>query len=331
MKTLHTILSLFALMLTQPLSVVAAPAGQVIYWGYVPESAPWPSNGVVTIAGQVVTNAVSVSAGYMHALALRNDGVVVGWGLNSSGQATGSKLTTPDRANGIVEINGVLLNDVVAIATGSHSSLALRGNGTIASWGAETNVPVEYGNAVAIAAGGRNALALRTDGKIVGWGGVIIPPGLSNIIAIAMGGTWGSFGVQGGVGLALKNDGAIIEWNTRNGETDTALGLNDVVAISAREMHCLALKQNGTVAGWGADNFGATSIPNHLTNVVAIATGSRHSLALKNDGTVITWGYNPRHALDVPAGLSNVVAIAAGNDFSLAITTNCAVAEKFRH
>jgi len=34
--------------------------------------------------------------------------------------------------------------------------------------------------------------------------------------------------------------------------------------------------------------------------------------------------------MDVPAGLSNVVAIASGGGVCLAITTNRAVAEKFR-
>jgi hypothetical protein len=43
------------------------------------------------------------------------------------------------------------------------------------------------------------------------------------------------------------------------------------------------------------------------------------------------WGYYRPQALAVPEGLSNVVAVAAGNDFFLAITTNRAVAEKFRH
>jgi alpha-tubulin suppressor-like RCC1 family protein len=54
-------------------------------------------------------------------------------------------------------------------------------------------------------------------------------------------------------------------------------------------------------------------------------------MALKTDGTVVAWGENGFHQTDVPAGLSNVVAIAAGENFGLAITTNRAVAEKFRH
>ena len=65
-----------------------------------------------------------------------------------------------------------------------------------------------------------------------------------------------------------------------------------------------------------------------LTNAVAIASGGGVSMALKSDGTVVTWGFSPYNAQKVPDGLSNVVAIADG---CLAITTNRAVAEKFRH
>jgi len=68
-----------------------------------------------------------------------------------------------------------------------------------------------------------------------------------------------------------------------------------------------------------------------LSNVVSIAAGNRFSMALKSDGTVVAWGDNMGRQLNIPDALSNVVAIAAGYDYCLAITTNRAVAEKFRH
>ena len=51
---------------------------------------------------------------------------------------------------------------------------------------------------------------------------------------------------------------------------------------------------------------------------------------LKSDGTLFAWGGSPAYNATLPAGLSNVVAIAAGSDFCLAITTNQAVADRFR-
>ena len=110
---------------------------------------------------------------------------------------------------------------------------------------------------------------------------------------------------------------------------------------------CLALQRDGTVYGWNENGAGeATGVPSKapgsrglvtingqvLTNVSEIAAGTRFSLALRGDGTVAAWGRidNARSSVTLPVGLSNVVAIAAGGEFCLAVTTNRAVAEKFR-
>jgi alpha-tubulin suppressor-like RCC1 family protein len=122
-----------------------------------------------------------------------------------------------------------------------------------------------------------------------------------------------------------------------------------VVAVAAGYNHSLALTRDGTVTGWGFNNAGqATGIPNTnfisvsadqvtiggqlLNNVASIAAGRGYSMALKRDGTIVTWGcmLNDHYPPTVPAGLSNVIAIAAGDNFCLAITTNSAVANRFR-
>ena len=69
-------------------------------------------------------------------------------------------------------------------------------------------------------------------------------------------------------------------------------GLSGVIAIAAGAYHSLALKQDGTVAAWGANDSGQGTVPPELSGgeVVAIAAGDFHSLALKQDGTVVAWG-----------------------------------------
>src|SRR5258708_1619242 len=54
------------------------------------------------------------------------------------------------------------------------------------------------------------------------------------------------------------------------------------------------------------------------TRYKAIAAGGNHSLALKSDGTVVGWGYNDYGQSTVPANLTGVIAIAAGDAHSLA-------------
>ena len=49
---------------------------------------------------------------------------------------------------------------------------------------------------------------------------------------------------------------------------------------------------NTAVAAWGDDSSGQLRVPTALTGVVAISAGAYFSLALKNDGTVEGWGDN---------------------------------------
>jgi alpha-tubulin suppressor-like RCC1 family protein len=81
-----------------------------------------------------------------------------------------------------------------------------------------------------------------------------------------------------------------------------------VVAISAGDAHSLALRSDGTVVGWGANEDGQIDVPDDLSNFIAISAGNAHSLALQSDGTVIGWGADWDGRIDIPEGLSDVVA-----------------------
>ncbi len=54
----------------------------------------------------------------------------------------------------------------------------------------------------------------------------------------------------------------------------------------------MALKGDGTVAAWGRNFSGQTTVPAGLSGVTAIAAGDNHAVALKADGTVVAWGNN---------------------------------------
>jgi len=97
--------------------------------------------------------------------------------------------------------------------------------------------------------------------------------------------------------------------------------------IAGGEDYSLALRADGKIVGWGANDYGQTSIPAEATNVVAISVGAWHSLALRADGTVVAWGVGTNdlgshHDFGqsiVPAEATNVMATAAGAEFSLAL------------
>jgi hypothetical protein len=63
----------------------------------------------------------------------------------------------------------------------------------------------------------------------------------------------------------------------------------------------------------GVQRQGQTTIPAGLSGVTASPQERTTSLALKNDGTVVGWGANFSGETTIPAGLSGVIAISAGN------------------
>jgi hypothetical protein len=84
------------------------------------------------------------------------------------------------------------------------------------------------------------------------------------------------------------------------------------------------------VVAWGWNASGQTNVPAGLSNVVAVAAGSRHCLALKSDGTVVGWGAGPnnndsnpeRGQATIPSGMAGVVAIAGGDFNSITLGLN---------
>ena len=80
-----------------------------------------------------------------------------------------------------------------------------------------------------------------------------VPPGLSNVVAIAGGGYHS---------LALQSNGTVVAWGYNSyGQTTVPPGLSNVVAIAAGGWHSLALQSNGTVVAWGDNASGQTNVP----------------------------------------------------------------------
>ena len=273
---------------------------------------------VVSHSSNVVATSLRVACS---GLLLDANGTVKAWGYENTKM--------------VEELNR--LTGVTAVAVGSSHCLALKKDGTVVVYGDahfdKTTVPAGVTNVSAIAAAGwENCVALKRDGSVVGWGMTKVPAGLANVGAISLSSSWN------GRNLVLKRDGTVLQW-INQARAEPVAGLSNIVAISAGAVHSLALRSDGTVAAWGYNGNGQTTVPDGLTNVVAIAAGgyanpgmrgSGFSLALKSDGTVVGWGWWKDKAGIVPAGLTDVVAISAADAAWVAITTNRAVAEKFR-
>jgi trimeric autotransporter adhesin len=128
----------------------------------------WSPGGTVQPPPPQLTNVAALAAGAGHCLALQSDGTVIGWGNNNLGQATGTPaIKAPFRSEGPVTFRGQRLTDIIAIAAGCDSSLALKRDGTVVSWGyldhRPSAVPLNLNGVVAIAAGDNFCLAITTN------------------------------------------------------------------------------------------------------------------------------------------------------------------------
>lgn len=285
-----------------------------------------------------LSNVIAIAAGRYHSVALKSDGTVVCWGDNSLGQCS----------------YPVPANDIVAISAGARYNLALKKDGTVSDWMGNRTFPygLNLSNITSVCAGAvTNGFALRRDRFVTAWGNYnfLYVPGFDKVAAIAM---------SSYHGFAVKTNGTVAVWTyaypPNPGAGTLPSNLSNVVAVSTSPWivpyaggayppsdFALALKSDGTVIGWGDNNYypfsvGPTNVPAVLSNVVAIAAGGRFGLALKNDSTVVGWGFNQDgEATGMPnpvspyastgqvtiAGqvLTNVVAIAAGFTHSLAL------------
>lgn len=107
--------------------------GTVTAWGDSP-------HGETTVPDEL-DSVISISAGYFHSAALRQNGTVITWGENNGKAPAG-------------------LDDAIAIAAGTKHTVALRENGTIVLWGSFTNAPPLQENVTAITAGNSYTVAL---------------------------------------------------------------------------------------------------------------------------------------------------------------------------
>ena len=260
------------------------------------------ASGVSALFGKTV---VAVAAGQLHSLAACSDGTVAAWGCNERGQLGDDSVTsrsTPVSVNRTTALSGKV---VVGLGAGDRSSVALCSDGTLASWGTNTDgqlgdnstvqrvVPAEvirtsgisalFGKtAIRVAGGGSHTLALCSDGTVVAWGQ----------------GRDGQLG-NGGTGIQL----APVAVNTT-----TALSGKTVTSVSAGHLHSLALCSDGTLVAWGTNHDGqlgdgTTSsrplpaavlrAPGLTDKIVSVlVAGSGQNVALCSDGTLAAWGSN---------------------------------------
>jgi len=265
----------------------------------------------------------AVAAGQWHSLALRSDGVIVGWGRNDAGLG---QLNIPALPAGL---------RYTAVASGENHGFGLRSDGTLVGWGnngvGQTNVPVLPAGLTytAVAAGSNHSLALRSDGILVGFGF----PGSEqlNIPALPAGLTYTAVACGTVHSLALRSNGTLVAFgsNTFGQLNIPALPAGvTYTAVAAGTRHSVALRSNGTIIAWGdtlTDTQNVPALPAGLT-YVSVTSGGEFVLARRSDGSVVAWGRFENGQLNIPAlpaGLS-YTSLAAGGFHGVAVRSGAA-------
>ena len=230
------------------------------------------------------TNWKSVSSGQFHTLAIKEDGTLWAWGYNNYGQVG-------DGTNNFSYIPKKIGTDTnwKQVSARANHSIALKTDGSLWGWGhnvsgelgdgtnTNTNIPKKIGTATdwkEISAGNGFTLAIKNDGKVWGWGinnyGQLADNRTSNNflspIQIGTATDWKGISAGNGFTLAIKNDGTLWGWGYNvNGQLGDGTTTSPVTAP----------KQIGTDTDWKT-----------------VSPGNSFTLALKNDGTLWAWGNN---------------------------------------
>ncbi|GEB59707.1 RCC1 domain-containing protein [Streptomyces gardneri] len=299
-----------------------APPGTALVWGTNESGQLGDGNtaGQSTIPGRVCGNAtcttplgkvVQVAGSQAHSVAVLEDGSVIGWGANFSGQLGDG--TTTDRTTA-VRVCAVgepapcasFLKGVVSVAVGALHSLALLTDGTVVAWGNNTSGQLGAGsvinhetspvrvcavgsvapctshltNITSIAAGFQHSLAVRADGDVRSWG--------------------------------INNEGQLGDGTLDNRNAPVSVSsLTNVVSVAGGVSHSVAARSDGSARAWGTgialgDGVGAQQTTPvqvcaigqiapctaFLSGVKSVGAGAIHSLAARGDGTAVAWGNN---------------------------------------
>jgi alpha-tubulin suppressor-like RCC1 family protein len=260
-----------------------------------------------------------------HTLALKADGTLWAFGLNSAGQ-----LGLNDKINRNVPTPIIAGSAFEAIAAGRDYSVGMTHQGTIYSWGQGQlgslgqgtftsslypDLALEGGKLGAVIAGGDASAEIRAGGHLFTWGD----------------NTWGQLG-NGAPG---------------GSRATPALGPGGgFVDVSAGASFMVGIRGDGTMWSWGRNQDGqlgqgtanttphpAPAMINGQSDWLKVSACTSHAFAIKADGTLWAWGNNQGYALGdgtqinrsapVPIGAGHRwAAVACGAQHGMALTTD---------
>ena len=253
----------------------------------------------------------SVDAGETHSMALSKDSDIYVWGGNSLLQL----IEKEEELYVNIPLPLPNTNGSIDYSAGSFSSILITDEGQFVSGGINALNDYNEQGFIQVSAGGGHIATLKDDGTLYSWG--------SN-----------SDGQLGNLGITDRAR-PVQEYSEDTNWTD----------VSAGDDFTIALKQEGTLWGWGDNEFGqlgrrlfdAIPLPvqedTNATDWEYLCAGSDHSVAIKTDYTLWSWGRNDSGELGNGTNVtsrvatqessdSNWTAVSAGFNHTVAIKTD---------
>ena len=241
---------------------------------------------------------VTTGGGTSMTAAIKIDGTLWTWGSNASGllgQATASIPNPPLARSSPMQVGS--LTDWKQVSIGSNHALAVKTNGTLWTWGDNTNGQLGLGVASSLAAGRRSSPVQI--GSLTNWKYVSAAYSFSSA-AIKTDGTLWTWG--------YNNSGGLGQGNITSYSSPVQVGLlTNWKSVSAGEgggqNTLFAIKTDGTLWSCGDNRHGvlghgdvvSRSVLTQvglLNNWMMVSSNYRHANFIKTDGTLWACGYN---------------------------------------
>lgn len=279
---------------------------------------------------QILGSYTFIQAGSAFAIAQKTDNSIVAWGSNSNGEL--GDRTTINRSSPVQVTSGSENYSLSNIRYGQTNTAAAYKNNQLYVWGNNSinnfldgtliasrssptlvgfnlidySSPVQIGtlsNWSTVAAGQYHTLAIDITGSLFGWGRNYEGQ-LGNVLYLNNT-SWKK--LAGGANdfvVGISNNDTLYAWglgttgqigfgDTIARSSPVQIGAETYIDITAGPGHVLAIRSDGSVYGWGANNTVA-SVAAGGFSWVQIASGfqSSHAVAIRSDNTVWTWGLN---------------------------------------
>jgi alpha-tubulin suppressor-like RCC1 family protein len=265
------------------------------------------------------------AGGNYHTVVTKIDGTMWSWGNNDVGQLGLGTSGGANYKSSPTQIGA--LTNWITIASDNKSNAAIKTNGTLWSWGANTagqlgqnnqanlSSPAQVGaltNWLNVTNGYNFTTAVKTDGTLWAWG-------LN---------TYGQLGIS----------------NVSSYSSPKQIGGNLWSRVASGFFHTVATRSDGTLWAWGRNSAGQLGVSNttnysspkqvgNLTTWLYVAAGFYQTIAVKTDGTIWSWGSNSSGQLGLgnrtyyssPKQIGVLTAwstIACGNSYVLSSKTD---------